>query len=145
VRNMRWQLEQQHNGKLAITMSAVSINVEVLPYGASKGKAVMAVARDMAIAPEHIMALGDGENDLEMLQYVGWGVAVANASPKLKQVAKVIVADNDHDGVAEAVERFALPPEPKPEAPAEAAPDSPPAASQPEAAQPPDDKPAADA
>lgn len=121
VRNMRWQLEQQHNGKLTITMSAVSINVEILPFGASKGKAVMAVARDLAIAPEHIMAIGDGENDVEMLQYVGWGVAVANASPKLKQVAQAIVADHDHDGVAEAVERFALPPEPKPEPRVEAA------------------------
>lgn len=113
--SLRWQLDQEWRGKLNFTLSAVRHQVEVLPAGAHKGKGVAAVARDMNISPEHIFAIGDAENDIELLQYAGWGVAVGNAHDKVKQVAKAIVGTNDQDGVAEALERFVLPPKPKPE------------------------------
>jgi len=56
------------------------------------------------------MALGDGENDVEMLQLVGLGVAVGNAAAKVKETADVEVGSNDQDGVAEAIERYVLAP-----------------------------------
>ncbi|MBC8099568.1 MAG: HAD hydrolase family protein, partial [Armatimonadetes bacterium] len=47
-------------------------------------------------------------NDIEMIQLVGIGVAMGNANAKLKAVADYVVASNDQDGVAEAIERFVL-------------------------------------
>jgi hydroxymethylpyrimidine pyrophosphatase-like HAD family hydrolase len=57
-----------------------------------------------------MMALGDGENDIEMLQMAGWGVAVSNAGPGLKAVADVVVGSNDEGGVAQAIQRYVLEP-----------------------------------
>lgn len=54
------------------------------------------------------MALGDGENDKEMIEMVGWGVAMANGSPVTKAVAKAVVGSNDDGGIAEAIDKFIL-------------------------------------
>jgi len=56
------------------------------------------------------MALGDAENDIEMLKLVGWGVAMGNAGEKVKAVADAVVRSNEEDGVAEAIEKFVLAP-----------------------------------
>ena len=73
------------------------------------------------------MAIGDAENDIEMLQFAGIGVAMDNADAKTKEAAKHVVASNDQDGVAEAFERFVLKPKPAPaaEKPAEPAAEKP--------------------
>jgi hydroxymethylpyrimidine pyrophosphatase-like HAD family hydrolase len=57
-----------------------------------------------------LMAMGDGENDREMLAMAEWGVAMGNAGQGLKQAAQAVVASNADDGVAEAIERFVLAP-----------------------------------
>ena len=55
------------------------------------------------------MACGDGLNDRSMIAYAGVGVAMQNAEDPVKDCADyVTAADNDHDGVAEAVEKFIL-------------------------------------
>jgi hypothetical protein len=82
--------------------------LEVLPPNGSKGDALRVLLDELNIPAEQVMALGDGENDIEMLQLAGIGVAVGNASPLLKAVADQVVASNDDDGVAEAIERFVL-------------------------------------
>ena len=102
---LRWQLGTQINGKL---VQALDDMLEILPPGASKGAALKLLLKDMKIPAENVMAIGDGENDLEMIQLAGIGVAVGNANQRLKDAADQVVASNDEDGVAEAVERFAL-------------------------------------
>ncbi len=58
---------------------------------------------------ENLMACGDGLNDRSMIAYAGVGVAMQNAEQPVKDCADyVTAADNDHDGVAEAVEKFIL-------------------------------------
>lgn len=59
---------------------------------------------------EYSSLQGDGENDVQMLQLVGLGVAVANAGALALQVADAYTASNAEDGVAQAVERFVLGP-----------------------------------
>ena len=54
------------------------------------------------------MACGDGWNDEPMIRFAGMGVAMANAVPAVKAVADFVTADNDHDGVGIAVEKFIL-------------------------------------
>lgn len=55
-----------------------------------------------------MMAVGDGNNDLTMVDNAGLGVAMGNATVDVLKVADVVVADNDNHGVAEALERFVL-------------------------------------
>lgn len=105
---LRWQLSKQLDGQIHLTRSAVQGIIEVLPANSSKGKAVMRVMKDLNIPPENTMAIGDGENDIEMLQAVGTSVAMGNAIQKLKDIASQVVGSNDEDGVAQAIEMFVI-------------------------------------
>ena len=58
------------------------------------------------VPSEAILAIGDSNNDITMLQAAHYGVAMGNANADVKKVAKYQVADCDHDGIAEAIERF---------------------------------------
>jgi Cof subfamily protein (haloacid dehalogenase superfamily) len=108
IRALRWQLSMQINPKEARMTQALPDMLEILPPNISKGGALKQLLKDLIIKPEEVMAIGDAENDLEMIQLVGIGVAVGNAVSKLKEAADYVVASNDEDGVAEAIERFAL-------------------------------------
>ena len=59
---------------------------------------------------EQTIVVGDADNDLEALKKAGLAVAMANAVEAVKAVADVVVAHCDHDGCAEAVERYLLRP-----------------------------------
>ena len=54
------------------------------------------------------MALGDGENDRELLALAGYGVAMGNAHPAARAAATYTTGRNDEDGVAQAIDRFVL-------------------------------------
>ena len=55
-----------------------------------------------------MVAIGDSENDLSMIKYVGHGMAMGNAMESVKQVADEIIKTNDEDGIAEAIEELIL-------------------------------------
>ncbi|MEM9952659.1 MAG: HAD family hydrolase [Chloroflexota bacterium] len=108
MKALRWQLDQQIGGKVSFTDGGVLTSLEILPKGTNKGQGVKALLRQLDANPEQVMGIGDAENDVEMLKTVGFGIAVKNASEKTKAVADEIVASNNDDGVAEAIERFVL-------------------------------------
>ncbi|MGJ3241117.1 MAG: HAD family hydrolase [Anaerolineae bacterium] len=114
LKALRWQLDQQIGDKVHFTDGGVLTSLEILPKGANKGQGVKALLRQLGANPENVMGIGDAENDVEMLQAVGFAVAVANAAEATKAVADEIVSSNNEDGVAEAIERFVLPDEPTP-------------------------------
>ncbi len=93
-------------GELATFTRSVPDFFEIMPLGVSKGQSVAKLLEIEGIDPAGVLAMGDGENDIEMIQLAGVGVAVANASPHLKAVADAVVGTNDEGGVAEAIERF---------------------------------------
>jgi Cof subfamily protein (haloacid dehalogenase superfamily) len=95
-------------GDRATVTQAVPEYIEVLPPGASKGRGVHMLLDDLGIQPEELLAIGDGENDLEMLQLAGVGVAMGNGKTAVKAIADYVTSDNNHSGVAEAIEKFAL-------------------------------------
>jgi len=95
-------------GDNATVTQAVPEYIEVLPLGASKGHGVQILLDDLGIQPEEMLAIGDGENDIEMLQMAGVGVAVENGRTAVKAIADYITSDNNHSGVAEAIEKFVL-------------------------------------
>ena len=55
---------------------------------------------------DEVMAVGDSENDIEMLREAGLGIAMGNASDEVKEVADEITLDNEHEGVAAAIGKY---------------------------------------
>jgi len=83
--------------------------LEVLPIQADKGTALGYVAHSLGISNEKVMAMGDAENDLGMVRYAGWGVAMHNGTSQLKQAARIVSQfSHEDDGVAEIVEAYIL-------------------------------------
>lgn len=74
----------------------------------SKASGVIELARYLSIPLEQIMAIGDNNNDIEMLRIVGWGVAMGQASDAVKSAARAVTAGNQEDGVAQAIQHYAL-------------------------------------
>lgn len=85
--------------------------VSVTSPEASKAAGVLAVATDLGVDPELVMMVGDGDNDLSAVRAVGWGVAMGNAEPVLKDAARIVVGDVDDDGAADAIDRSATLPD----------------------------------
>jgi len=66
------------------------------------------LAAHLGIKREETMAIGDNDNDAEMLAWAGLSVAMGNATPKTKAAADYIAPSISEDGAAEAIERFIL-------------------------------------
>lgn len=82
--------------------------LEITDPAANKGRALAFLGDRLGINREETMAIGDSGNDLDMLKYAGWGVAMGNASPAIKAIARLETLCNDADGVAEAIEKYVL-------------------------------------
>ncbi len=82
--------------------------VEVNPIGADKGSALAWLAEHLHVPREQVMAIGDQGNDVTMIAWAGFGVAMGNGSAEAKAVADWIAPSIDEDGAAVAMERFAL-------------------------------------
>lgn len=92
----------------ASVVQAVPDMLEIVPPGTSKGSGVRILLDHLGATPDEVMAIGDGENDVEMLQLASLGVALSNGSEKAKAVANVIGISNDEDGAADAIYRYAF-------------------------------------
>ena len=82
--------------------------LEFVNPSASTGAARASLGQELGVARTERMAIGNAQNDESMITYAGIGVAMSNSIPSTIQLADELVADNNHDGVAEAVEKFAL-------------------------------------
>ena len=99
---------QQFDGRIDLYPSSPFF-IEAVPLGVAKDGSLAALLERMGLTRENLMACGDGLNDRSMIAYAGVGVAMQNAEDPVKDCADyVTAADNDHDGVAEAVEKFIL-------------------------------------
>lgn len=87
---------------------AMKNNLEVMDKDASKGSAVRILSEMLQIKKEEIIAIGDNENDISMIEYAGLGIAMGNAEESLKNAADYITGDYEEDGVAQAIERYIL-------------------------------------
>ncbi|KAL4430812.1 hypothetical protein ABPG75_006068 [Micractinium tetrahymenae] len=95
-------------GSEAETMQAVPDMLEVVPSGWDKWRAVEHLLEDLGVPASDLVAIGDGGNDLGLVSGAGVGVAMGNAVAEVKAAARLVVADNDSGGVAEAIERLLL-------------------------------------
>lgn len=80
--------------------------VDIIAKGGGKVLGVQHYLSEMGIRPEETAAIGDGDNDMGMLRYVGLGIAMGNASEEVKACADYVTGDVDEDGLALALEHF---------------------------------------
>ena len=86
----------------------MGIGYELSPKDASKAMGLQALCRHLGIPMENTMAVGDGDNDVDLLRAAGLAVAMGNAVPTALQAADVLTDDCDHDGAARAVLKYML-------------------------------------
>ncbi|MGL4607079.1 MAG: Cof-type HAD-IIB family hydrolase [Eubacteriaceae bacterium] len=80
--------------------------LEIIPEKANKGKALEMLCRYLEMPLKSVMAIGDSENDLEIIRTAGLGVAMGNGFSTVKKDATWIVGSNEEDGVAEAIQKM---------------------------------------
>ncbi len=90
------------------TMRSHKTLFEFLRKGNSKGAALKALAETLGIKREEVMCIGDAENDIYMMEYAGFSVAMGNAMDAVKKAANYVTKTNDESGVAYALEKFVL-------------------------------------
>jgi HAD superfamily hydrolase (TIGR01484 family) len=109
---------QEHEAKVRETIQELGLDLAVVtnkgalmivPGGVSKASGTAEALREVGVPPAHCVAVGDAENDLELLALCGLSVAVANALPAVKQVASLVMDSERGEGVAELV-RYLLAP-----------------------------------
>ena len=82
--------------------------LEITDRKATKGQALSWLTAKEGIRAEEVIAFGDGFNDLDMVEFAGLGVAVANARPEVLRAANLVTAANNEDGDGEAIEKYIL-------------------------------------
>ena len=107
LKQIQNQIEND-NFNLNISYSA-NRYLELNSQGVSKGAGLLDLAKKLNINPEETLAIGDNLNDLSMIQDAGLGIGISNAAPILKNYCDYITKnDNNHGGVAEAIDKFIL-------------------------------------
>ena len=81
-------------------------NLELNIKTAHKGNALKRFAAHLGLTLDNCMAFGDGMNDFTMVEAAGLGIAMANAEPEVRRVAKWIAPSNDEDGVAKGIDKW---------------------------------------
>ena len=64
--------------------------------------------KSLGILPEEMMAFGDAQNDMDMIEYAGIGIAMGNAEESLKEIADYVTTDVDDDGVLNALKEYGI-------------------------------------
>jgi len=105
------QIVPQYNGRARFSFNHPlnTAHYLVLTHTeADKGRALEMVCRELGVPLDEAMAMGDSESDLSMLTLAGVGIAMANGPPELQEAVEHVAPSNDEDGVAWAIEKFAL-------------------------------------
>lgn len=103
-------LNNKLGGKLNImvfgTDNAQWLGIEILDRQCTKASGVGRVVQDLGISFSEVLAIGDNINDIEMIEWAGLGIAMANAPKEVREIADYVAPSNDDDGVAQVIEEF---------------------------------------
>jgi HAD superfamily hydrolase (TIGR01484 family) len=80
--------------------------LDLAPVGVSKASGLQYVADELGVAAAEVLAIGDGRNDIEMLEWAGRGVAMGQAVDEVKEIADDVTATVDDDGAAQELGRW---------------------------------------
>jgi Cof subfamily protein (haloacid dehalogenase superfamily) len=110
IAGVRRQLDERFGERImhhSVIVPAYSVEVlEVFDPSVNKWEGIQHVARRHGIRPEQIIAIGDDVNDLHMIRNAGLGVAMGNAKPEVKAIAKRIIGSNQDEGLAAFLEEL---------------------------------------
>lgn len=84
--------------------------IEIMPKNVSKGKALIRIGKENGITTDEMMAFGDAENDLTMIETVKYGIAMGNAMSSVKVIAYDVCDTNDNMGIAKTLDKYILKP-----------------------------------
>ncbi len=102
------QLEQAFGGEFVFDRHSLFTSCDVSRQGVNKGTGVRQFLARIDISPENAYAIGDSDNDLEMMRAAGTGIAMAQHSPRMSSAADYITDSVANDGVAKALAHFKL-------------------------------------
>jgi hydroxymethylpyrimidine pyrophosphatase-like HAD family hydrolase len=97
------RLKAQFDGRLFISKSLPHF-LELAQRDVTKGTGLEFVAERLGFTREQTVSFGDGENDVELLEWAGFGVAVANAHPRVIAVSDWVCPSVTNEGVAQVIE-----------------------------------------
>jgi Cof subfamily protein (haloacid dehalogenase superfamily) len=99
------RMKARFDGRLYISKS-LPFFLEFASPHVTKGTGLAFLAEHVGFTREATVAFGDGENDIELLEWAGYGVAVANAHRRVLEVADFVCPSADEEGVAQVIEAF---------------------------------------
>lgn len=99
------ELAEELQGKCGVYRSA-DFFLECVPNGIDKAASLSRLIKTLGLKREEIIAVGDGYNDISMIEYAGLGVAMANAASEVKAKADFVTLSNEEDGVAHVLKEF---------------------------------------
>lgn len=87
---------------------AEATSLEISPLNATKGKGLIKLCEYLNLDLDKTIAIGDSDNDLDVLKTAKLAIAMQNANDKVKEICDIIVEDNDHEGCKEAIEKYLI-------------------------------------
>ncbi len=100
-------LKTRFAGQLSITRTHPWL-VEGTALGIDKGRGLLTLCDLLGVDPQRVLAMGDNDNDIPMLQAAGFGIAMGNANAGMKAIADWIAPSIEEDGAAVALEKWVL-------------------------------------
>lgn len=100
-------LSKRYDGLLEVYKSAPYF-LEIMPFGVSKGSMLPQLLNKIGVDRDELIAFGDQYNDMTMIGYAGFGVAMANGEEEIKKIANYVCESNDDDGIAKTLAKFVL-------------------------------------
>lgn len=101
------QLQAHPIDGVALTLArAETTSLECTLGGVSKASGLQEISRRLGFSMEQVVCVGDAANDEEALRASGCAVAMGNATPEVKQIADLVVSDNDHDGIVDVIQQL---------------------------------------
>ena len=83
--------------------------LEIMPSNTNKIIALKGICKHLKIELSEVLSFGDGENDISLLKFSGFGVAMGNATNAVKSIAKAVTLSNDDDGIAAYIDSLICP------------------------------------
>lgn len=100
-------LSNRYDGLLDIYKSAPYF-LEIMPFGVTKGSMLPLLLQKLDLKREELAAFGDNYNDMTMIGYAGFGVAMGNGEPDVKKIADYVCESNDDEGISKTFAKFIL-------------------------------------
>lgn len=105
LREVLDNVKKRFEGRLNIFLSE-EFFIEVLPDNVHKAAALESFIHKLGVDRKELICIGDGANDITMIEYAGMGVAMANSNPLLIDKADYVTDSNDNNGVLKAIKKF---------------------------------------